>query len=428
MRKKELSRVIIFVLIIALVSALTAFVIACGGNGDTDKNGNGDTTAKTIKVGSLFPVSGDLAKLGQECVNATKLAFEEINAAGGIKSMGGAKLQLVEADSQGKPDVGIQEVERLAQEGVVCILGTYQSSVAIPATQAAERLQVPIFIVQAIADEITEKGYKYTFRLAPKASWYAKSQVEFAKAMPDLNAEYGEVKTAALLHEDTDFGQSTAAGDKKYMKELGIELVSEVAYPAAAADLTTQVSKVKASNPDIIFMTTYLNDAILINQAREKMKIPQLFVDSAGGTIDPEFIKRLGESAEGICTVVEFSKYGGAAAEDINKRYEAKFNSEMSGNSCYAYQGAWVLAKVLENAGSDDREKIREAFGAVKLDAAAGDNVVVPTSTIEFGPDGQVKNMPLYVCQIQGGELVPLFPTDFAMEGKSLLLYPFTGE
>lgn len=429
MRKKEVVRVISVAIALALLVALTIFVVACGSSeGGGGGGGGGGGTAETIKIGTLFPVSGDLAKLGQDCVNGIKLAVKEINDAGGIKSMNGAKIKLIEADSQGKPDVGIQEVERLAQEGVACILGTYQSSVGIPATQAAERLSVPILIVQAVADEITEKGYKYTFRIAPKASWYAKNQVEFALAAPEMNPDYGPVKTAAMLHEDSDFGQSTADGGKKYAKELGLEILGEVAYPMSSADLTTQVSKVLAWKPDVVLMTTYLNDAILINQAREKMKAKQLFIDSAGGTIDPEFIARLGAAADGVCSTVEFSKYGGEAAAGANERYEAAYGFGMSGNSGYAYQGTYVLAKALENAGSADREKLREAFTTVKLDKDAGDMVMVPTPVIEFGPDGQVKDMPLYVCQIQKSDLVPLFPQAFAMEGKTLWIYPFTGE
>ena len=160
--------------------ALAAGVAACGGDG-----GDGGGGASEIKIGTLYPVSGDLAKLGEQCVNGVKLAVDEINAAGGIKSMGGAKLTLVEADSQGKPDVGISEVERLVQQDKVsAIIGTYQSSVALPATQAAERLQTPFVISMAVADDITDKGYKYIFRICPKASWYAKDQIAFCQALP----------------------------------------------------------------------------------------------------------------------------------------------------------------------------------------------------------------------------------------------------
>jgi len=415
MRKRDVTRIIAFVLMIAVLAMAASFVIACGSSGGG--GGGGSTSAATIKIGTLYPVTGDLAKLGQECVNAVKLAVDEVNAAGGIKSMGGAKIQLVEADSQGKPDVGISEVERLVQQNnVSAIIGTYQSSVALPATQAAERLKVPIVISMAVADDITGRGYKYTFRICPKAEWYAKSQLDFCKAMGELDPsyQYNPIKDIAILHEDTDFGQSTAIGQKKYIKEYGFNLTTEVAYPGSAADLTTQVSKVKASDPDIVLTTTYLNDSILITQAKEKLGMKQLFFDAAGGTVDPEFINRLGAAAENILTEIEFTKYAGPVAKELNDKFNAKYGADITGNGAYSYQAVYVIAKALEDGKSADRAKLRDALAAVKLDKAAGDNVVVPANPITFGADGQVSNAPLFVVQVQKGALIPVFPAEFA--------------
>jgi branched-chain amino acid transport system substrate-binding protein len=418
MRKRDLFRVIAFVAAVGVLAFAAAFVISCGSSSTSNSTGSESAAAGgTIKIGTLYPVTGDLAKLGQECVNAIRLAVDEINANGGIKSMGGAKIQLVEADSQGKPDVGISEVQRLVnQDHVSAIIGTYQSSVAIPASQAAERLKTPIVISMAVADEITSHGYKYVFRICPKAEWYAKSQLDFVKALPELDPSYSFMppKRIALLHEDTDFGQSTAAGQRKYIQEMGYTLAGEVAYPGSAADLTTQVSKIKAMKPDIVLTTTYLNDAILIAQAREKLGMKQLFFDAAGGTVDPEFINRLGASAENILTEIEFTKYAGPTAKELNDKYNAKYGNDITGNGAYSYQAVYVIAKALENAKSADPAALRDAIAAVKLDKAAGDNVVVPANPIEFGPDGQVTNAPLFVVQVQKGQLIPVFPTEFA--------------
>ena len=418
MRKKDLSRVITFVAIIAVLALAAAFAISCGSSGSSSSgSSSGSTSGGTIKIGTLYPVTGDLAKLGQECVNGVKLAVDEINAAGGIKSMGGAKIELVEADSQGKPDVGISEVQRLvSQNHVSAIIGTYQSSVAIPATQTADRLKTPILISMAVADEITAHGYKYVFRLCPKADWYAKSQLDFVQAMAQLDPTYSfmPVKRIAVLHEDTDFGQSTATGEKKYIQQLGLTLAGEVAYPGSAADLTTQVSKIKSMNPDIVLTTTYLNDAILIAQARQKLGMKQLFFDAAGGTVDPEFIKRLGPAAENILTEIEFTKYAGPIAKDLNDKFSAKYGNDITGNGAYSYQAMYVIAKALENGKSSDPTKLRDAIAAVKLDKAAGDRVIVPANPIQFGPDGQVTNAPLFVVQVQKGQLIPVFPAEFA--------------
>lgn len=387
-----------------LAMSIAAGVAACGGDGDSGGGGG----ASEIKIGTLYPVSGDLAKLGDQCLSGVKLAVEEINAAGGIKSMGGAKLTLVEADSQGKPDVAISEVERLAQQdNVAAILGTYQSSVALPATQAAERQQVPMLITTAVADAITDKGYKYIFRICPKASWYAKDQIAFCQAMPDLGGP--TIKTVALLHEDTDFGQSTSEGQIKYAEEAGLEIVANVAYAASSADLTTQVSKIKAANPDIVLTTTYLNDSILIAQARETLGMKQIFFDAAGGTVDPQFIKTLGDAAENWLTEIEFAPDSSDTSKELNAAYKAKYGVDMTGNGMDGYQGVYVLAKALEDAGSADRAKLKDAIANVKM-VAGTDRVVIPTEEITFTPDGEIANAPLYVVQIQKGIFETLFP------------------
>jgi branched-chain amino acid transport system substrate-binding protein len=417
MKHSKYTKLLVLVLIVALAAFGAALLASCGGGGDDGggDSGDGGGGGETVKIGTLYPITGDLAKLGQECVDGVKLAVEEINAAGGIKSMGGAKIEIVEADSQGKPDVGIAEVERLAQQdNVSAIIGTYQSSVAIPATQAAQRLQVPIVISMAVADEITDKGYDNVFRICPKAEWYAKSQLDFCQAMPELNPEYPPIKKIALLHEDTDFGQSTAAGQKKWAAEYGYEIVGEVSYPGSAADLTTQVSKIKAMNPDIVLTTTYLNDAILIVQAREKLGMWQLFFDAAGGTVDPEFISRLGAGADSILTMIEFTKYAGPVAEELNTKFSEKYGRDITGNGAYSYQAVYVIAKALENASSAERAALRDGLIDVKLDKAAGDVVVIPTDVIQFQQDGQIENAPLFVVQIQDGELKPVFPAEYA--------------
>lgn len=365
---------------------------------------------KTIKIGALYPLSGELAKLGEDVRNGLALAIEEINAAGGIKSLGGAKIELVFGDSQGKPDVGISEVERLIQqEGVVMIVGAYQSAVTLPASQAAERLETPFLVDIAISDKITERGLKWVFRVGPKADWYARDQVDFLKALKDLAGL--EVKKVALLHENTDFGESSAEGQKKYLAQAGIEMILEVSYPSNAADLTTEVSKVQAAKPDAVLTVTYLNDGVLIAQAREKLGMTALpFIDTAGGTIDPEYIKRLGQTAEGMMSVVEFSKYAKGGAE-LNDRFRAKYGEDMTGNSVHSYQAGLVVADVLERAASTDKNALRETLAATRL---SGDQVVLPADQLEFGPDGQNKYAQLYIVQIQGGELMPVWPSTAA--------------
>lgn len=372
---------------------------------------------ETIRVGALYPLTGDLAKLGEENKDGLQLAIDEINDSGGITSMGGAKIELVWADSQGKPEVGISEVTRLAEkEEVAAIIGAYQSGVTTPATQEAERLGVPFIVSMAVSDKITERGFKYTFRICPKASWYAKDQVSFVKDLKDLAGL--DIKKVALLHEDTDFGESTAAGQKQYLQEAGIDMALEVKYSASAADLTTEVAKVKAANPDAVLTVTYLNDSVLIARAREALGMTNIpFIDAAGGTVDPEFIKQLGATAEGWFTEIEFTKYA-AGADVLNNAYKAKFGVDITGNGAYAYQAGYVIADALERAASADRDAVRVAL--TKTDMPSGPKMVLPTDHILFDKDGQNPNAPLFIVQVQNGELIPVWPAKYAAKPVQL--------
>jgi len=388
-------------ILLVLLIVLSLLMAGCGEK---------EKKVKTIRVGGLYPLTGDLAKLGAENKNGLQMAIDEINAAGGIKSMDGAQLEIVWGDTQGKPETGISEVERLVQqEKVVAIIGAYQSAVTTPATQAAERLSTPFIVSMAVSDAITERGFKYTFRVCPKASWYAKDQITFLQDLKDLAGL--EIKKVALLHEDTDFGESTAAGQKKYLEEVGMEMVIEVKYPASAADLTTEVSKIKAAEPDAVLTVTYLNDAILIAQARESLGMTNIpFIDAAGGTVDPEFITRLGTAAEGIFTEIEYTKYA-AGADALNNRYHEKFGEDITGNGAYAYQSGWILADALERAGKAERDPVREALAGTDF---KGERLVLPTDHIFFDDQGQNPNAPLFIVQVQNGELIPVWPGDYA--------------
>jgi branched-chain amino acid transport system substrate-binding protein len=156
---------------------------------------------------------------------------------------------------------------------------------------------------------------------------------------------------------------------------------------------------------------TYLNDSILIAQAKQKLGMKQLFFDAAGGTIDPEFITRLGDAAEGILTEIEYTKYA-AGAEELNNKFKAEFGSDITGNGAYAYQAGYVIADALERAATADREKLREALAATSM--PKGPTMVLPTEKLEFGPDGQNKSAPLFVMQVQDGELKPVWPAEYA--------------
>src|SRR5262245_23019216 len=166
--------------------------------------GSSAIAADDVKIGILLPLSGPVAPIGQNNRRGHELAIEEINAAGGIKSLGGAKLVMIDGDTQGNPNVGIQETEKLATQGVAAILGAYQSSVTFPVTQITEKNGVPFIDPVAIADTITEgRGFKFIFKVAPQASWYARDQMKFVQWLGEKSGK--PIKRIVLIYEDTLF-------------------------------------------------------------------------------------------------------------------------------------------------------------------------------------------------------------------------------
>jgi branched-chain amino acid transport system substrate-binding protein len=366
---------------------------------------------RVVKVGALFPLSGDLKDKGVDSANGVRLAVEEINSSGGIASMDGAKLEVVYVDTKGKPSHGASEVERLiSKEGVAAIIGTYQSSVTKQATQVAERLETPFIVSVSIADIITERGFRYTFRIQPKATFYARDQVQFLRDLKKL-AGYS-VQRVALLHENTDFGTSAALAQKRDLRKYGMQVVADVSYKAeGVANLDQEVAQVLAAKPDAILTVTYLMDSVLIRKALAKAGAAAPMVDTAGGTVSPEYIGLLGPLANGAFTVAEFSKFA-AGGKKLNERFKRHFKVDITGDSAHAYQAVLVLKEALERTGSRDKAKLRDALAST--DIGKGDKLVLPSERLRFDKSGQNEFARLFVMQIQNGELVPVWPAQYA--------------
>ncbi len=232
--------------------------------------------------------------------NGAKLAVEAINAAGGIKSLGGAKLELVSADSQGKPEVGQSEAQRLIQEGAVGIVGTYQSAVSANVATVAERNKVPFIIDISVADSILNQGYKFTFRVQPSATVIGE---EGAQYLFDMSTAAGTpVKKVAFLHEQGPFGSGVRDAFTRRATELGFEVSPAISYDAASvADLTTAVTQVKASGADVLAVAGYYRDGVLVSKAVAAVKPPiNAVYGVANGAFDlPQFPKDAGAAAEG---------------------------------------------------------------------------------------------------------------------------------
>ncbi len=366
-----------------------------------------------VTVGVILPLSGPLSTIGQTCKQGLDFAAKGVNNGGGIKSMGGAKIKLLYADSRGDPKIGMSEAERLImKDNVSTLMGAYQSGVTLPATQVAERYKVPFVTVIAVADSITERGLKYVFRINEKADWTGKDIFKFLVAMGEKTKK--PVKTLGLLYENTEWGQSSAKSWHKYAKEAGFQVSIDEPYPHGTTDMTPVVIKFKQSNPDAVINASYISDMILlIKTMAENKYMPKAFVSSGGGEVQPEFMKEVGDQAEYIFSAVPWvpDLYKVKPwAKKIGDDFEKEYRAPLSVNAVNPYATVYVLADALERAGSKDREKIREALAATNL--STGNAMILPSEKYKFEADGQNYSTRLLVTQIQKKSLRIVYPFD----------------
>ena len=215
------------------------------------------TAQEKVRIGVVLPLSGQFALGGQNVKRGYDLAAEDINKNGGVKSLGGAPIELVYADNQGKQEVAIGETERLIQdEKVAAIMGSWHSATTIAGTQAAERLKTPWLIEVSSANIILERGFKYVARVNVKASWYGEAPVDFLDYAK--SSLHQDVKRVAIMYVDDDWGRaSVGKGTKEALQKHGYEIVADLAYPSASQDVTSYINQIKAAKPDAVIVTSF---------------------------------------------------------------------------------------------------------------------------------------------------------------------------
>ncbi len=364
---------------------------------------------KEILIGHLHPLSGSLAFDGQELKNGLVLAIQEINEAGGIKSLGGAKLKLLDADTEGKPEKAISEVERLFNAGAVAVTGCYQSAVTLVATQVAEKFKLPFVVSVAVADEVTTRGFKYTFRVQPNAEQMASQTIRYLAEI--VKASGQSAKTIAYLHDNTAFGQSLVGHVEKFSTQAGFQVVLKVPYSPAAPDVSTEVGKIKAAGADLVMATGYFGDGVRVLKTMRDLKLSaKAIVGCGNGAFShPKFVQELGKLTEYVMD----GNYRANPKSELTKKafanYKKAFGTDMGSSTVFAYQPIYVLADALERAKSTDREALRDALAKTELKEH-----ILPQGPIVFGPDGQNKNAAAAMMQVLDGQIKVVWPSAYA--------------
>jgi len=335
-----------------------------------------------VKIGALFPFSGPMALLGEETFRGAEVARELVNEKGGVA---GQKVVYVKADA---PDAtaAVSEAERLITvEQVKVILGSYSSSLSYAASEVAERNRVIYWEQGAIADPITERGFRYLFRTLPRASQFGILAAEYAANVvaPRLKLDPKKM-TVGIIFEDTLYGTTVGSYAQRRAKELGLKVVAAETYSQKSVDLSPIVLKLKALKPDVIIATQYISDGILFwRQAKELGLNVKAMIGTGAAHGLPDFVEALGDDANFILDVdpavginqKALTPRAQAELREFQRRFQAKYGRMPAVHATLGYVGAMILLRdVLPKAGGLDPEKIREA--ALKVDIPEGDTVM----------------------------------------------------
>jgi branched-chain amino acid transport system substrate-binding protein len=327
-----------------------------------------------------------------------------VNDAGGIKSLGGAKLNLIVSDVQSDTTVTRTETDRLITGyKLSAIHGAYASALTLIASEVAERAKVPL--LTGSSSDLLNKNRRYTFTPFSRASQFALAQLQMSKLV-------SETPKVAVIFENTAFGTATSKGLQEQAPGQGVEIVMFEPYSAGLSDASPLINKVKASGANMLFPVSYLNDLILIIRAIKQNGLKIAINGGSGGFVVPDFYKNVGADAEGLLGVAHWNHDISADAQKVNDAYRKQY-----GEFLFEYSGGLVaqtfmIADALERAASPDPQKVRDALAT--LDVSSGYAAMAPGGKVKFGPDGKnVYGHPVGV-QWQHGDLASVFPKDEA--------------
>jgi branched-chain amino acid transport system substrate-binding protein len=336
--------------------------------------------------------------------NAFELAREKINKEGGIK---GRPVTLVYADDQADPKAGEKAVSDLVRkQGAVMLVGGYSSSNTVYMAGMAEKLDRPFLITTAADDRITQRKWKNVYRINPPASEYTQGLEEFF--LSTIKPE-----SIAIVYENSPYGTSGALRMMFFCRENGIEIRKILPYHRERTDpaqIQRIISPLKDEPPDVIYMVSYLNDAIAMAREIRAMKIRSLLAGGAGGFTHPDFITKSGADANLVLTAtLWFPKLSYPGIQEFQKEFTDRSGIVPDYHAAEAYSALLVAADALRRADSLRPERIRAALDRTDMITPFG-----PVRFSSFEKFERQNNLPTQVLQVINGKLECVWPGNLA--------------
>lgn len=385
----------------------------------------GAQAAETIKIGFLTPLSGDSATYGKQCKAGAEMIAHLINTANpdcsmalaaeaGLPNLDGAQIELVFADSKGDPTTAASEAKRLiTEEGVQAMTGQYTSAITKAVAVVTENYEIPL-LTAGSSPSLTapDIGFEWYFRFCPNDTTYIEDSFTYLDA---LNEQGKELKTVGFACEDTEFGTYIRQEMERISAEHGYEVVCNVIYSASATNVSSEVSKIKDANPDVLLMSSYAADAILYMKTFKEQKwAPKMLLAQRGGFIQPDFINTLGLDTEYVASTAGWSAdLNNETVQQLTKIYEdfTPDGMELAEGQTKDMINVLMLALAYNQAGSTDPYDVREALRALDVDCTT---LPIPWNGIEMNEYGQNVLANAFIVQMIDQKYQTVYPAESA--------------
>jgi branched-chain amino acid transport system substrate-binding protein len=387
-------------------AGLALLLAACGSS----TAGPAPSTGAPIVFGAAVSLTGSQSKEGGLTRQGYDLWLEWINARGGIL-LNNVKhpVQIIYEDDQSNANLSATLVQKLiTSEKAQFILGPYGSAATATDAIIVEKNGIPMVESNGAAQSIFNKGYKYTFGVLSPANKYLTGVIDMAATLTP------KPTTIAMLNANDNFSLEVGKAVEEYAASKGMQIVFSKSYPAAAPDVSGLISQAKATNPDIVMNSGHLAESIAINKAAKQLGLNAKIFAYSVGPSTPDFVSALGADANYVydgsqwTPQVKYKPTFYLSVSDYVKAYQTKYNSTEPPDYHVAESTAGCLAfqKAIENAGSLDPTKVRDALAAL--------DVMTFFGQIKFDSRGINIYKPMVVEQIQHGTHYTVFPASVA--------------
>jgi branched-chain amino acid transport system substrate-binding protein len=352
----------------------------------------GASAQDTVKIGWFGPETGDSALWGQAELNTVKMLADDFNAKGGV-DVGGKKykIEIVGYDDKGDSVEAVNVTKRLiSQDKVVAIVGAQGSGEAIPVAPLVNEAKIPLVASTATNPKVTvsDSGAVNPFMFRACFTDPYQGQAAAYYAFKKL----GKKKAAIFMTIDDPYSTGLAEFFKTNFEKAGGKVVAEVSYTSGEKDFRAPLTKIKAANPDVVFIPAYYNDVALASKQARDLGIKQLLLGGDGWPSE-NLISLAGKSLEGSLFINHLDM-DGAAAKPMRDAYKAKFGKNAELNSYMVRDALYMVIDAMQRAKSIDPVAIQKALEKTDIQGVTGH--------IKIGPQHDPVGKEAWIIKIVG--------------------------